>query len=180
MSDISPLPAGSPAPPFALPDALTAQIVSTDELRGQIMVLNFWSVDCPWSRKYDDYFAQRAAEWSSQGIALLFIASNANEEAYEVQDLAEGLGIAHPILLDRGNAVADAYGALTTPHVFVIDPAGRIAYQGAVDDQSFRQPQPTINYLDAAVAALKAGRMPDPADTPAYGCTIVRDFGDGP
>jgi len=75
--------------------------------------------------------------------------------------------------------VADAYGAQTTPHAFLIGSDGRLLYQGAVDDRSFRQRQATTNYLDAAVSALLAGRSPDPASTPAYGCTLVRYMAEG-
>ncbi len=174
-----PLPAGSPAPDFTLTDVLSGQTVHLADLRGQPVIVDFWSVECPWSRYYDAYFVERAPAWADRGLRLLFIASNATEDAYEMQDLAESLGITHPVLHDRGNVVADAYGVQTTPHCFLIDGEGRIVYQGAVDDRSFHQQVATIPYLDAAVEALLAGRAPSPADTPAYGCALVRDFGEG-
>jgi hypothetical protein len=71
--------------------------------------------------------------------------------------------------------VADLYQALTTPHVFVIDRDGILRYAGAVDDVSFRQRRPTRFYLDEAVEALLDGQLPAVAETPAYGCTIVRE-----
>jgi peroxiredoxin len=102
------------------------------------------------------------------------IASNANETIEQLRDMADAYGIANPILRDEDNAVADAFGAQATPHVFVIDATGQIIYQGAVDDRTFRQPEPTINYLDAAIDALSKGQVPSITDTSAYGCTIVR------
>jgi hypothetical protein len=70
--------------------------------------------------------------------------------------------------------VADQYVALTTPHFFVIDEQGILRYQGALDDVTFRKPTPTHNYLHDAVEAVVAGARPQPAETPAYGCAIVR------
>jgi hypothetical protein len=78
------------------------------------------------------------------------------------------------VLLDRAQSVADQYFAQTTPHFFVIDQHGILRYQGAFDDLTFRQREPTRHYLVEAVAALLAGRLPDLQTTPAYGCTIVR------
>jgi peroxiredoxin len=179
MSDVTTLKSGTRAPTFALKDVLSNEEVSLASLRGQIVVINFWSVECPWSRRYDQYFIERARTWGEAGIRLLFIDSNHHEAIYEMQDLAEELGIENPILCDAGNVAADAYGAVTTPHIFVIDADGFIAYQGAVDDQSFRQQEATVHYLDAALDALRRGESPDPADTLPYGCAIVRDYGDG-
>lgn len=176
-ADITPLTPGTAAPDFKLTDILSGDEVRLSALRGQVVVLNFWSAECPWSRYYDEYFAVRASEWAGQGIWLLHIASNATESPDDIEQKAHELGVNAPVLYDPGNEVADAYGALTTPHLFVIDAGGVIVYQGAVDDRSFRQPEPTANYLDAALDAVRAHRLPDPAQTPAYGCTIVRDFG---
>lgn len=171
---ITPLPAGSIAPDFTLMDVISGRPVSLSALLGAGIVLDFWSVDCPWSRHYDDYFLERAAQWAPQGVMLVMIACNAGETIEQMQDMADAYGITNPILLDEGSRVADAYGAQTTPHVFVLDGAGQIIYQGAVDDRTFRQPEPTVNTLDAAVEALIAGQLPAISDTPAYGCAIVR------
>ncbi len=176
--DITPLSVGSLAPDFSLTDVLSGETYTLGALRGEMVVLNFWSGECPWSRLYDEYFARRGVEWAEQGIWLLHISSNANETAPDIEEAAYELGINMPVLHDPANAVADAYGALTTPHVFLISPHGRIAYQGAVDDRTFRQREPTVNYLDAAIEAVLAGRTPNPANTPAYGCAIVRDYGE--
>jgi peroxiredoxin len=176
--DATPLQSGSAAPDFTLTDVTTREAVTLSKLRDQPVILNFWSLECPWSRKFDDYFLMRAAEWAEHGIWLLFIDSNDNEALYDIQDVVEELGITNPVLRDPGNIVADQYGALTTPHVFVIAANGVIVYQGAVDDRSFRQPEATTNFLDAAVEALLKGESPHPSDTAAYGCAIVRHFDD--
>jgi peroxiredoxin len=167
---------GAMAPDFILEDILSGVAITLSELRGKTVVVNFWSGKCPWSRQYDDYFAERAEQWETDSIWLLHICSNADEPPAEVEALAHDLDIASPLLYDPGNAVADAYGAQATPHVFVIDPQGRLAYQGAVDDRSF-DAEPTRNYLDAAVEAARINASPDPAETLAYGCALVRHAG---
>jgi peroxiredoxin len=176
--EIVPLPVGAVAPDFTLTDALSGETYSLSSLAGRIVVLDFWSGECPWSRQYDDYFIERAPKWAEQGIILLHIDSNADETPADIDEMAEEIGISAPILHDAGNAVADAYGAVTTPQVFVIGADGRLAYRGAVDDRSFRQREATVNYLDAALAALLAGQMPDPAETQPYGCAIMRQYDD--
>lgn len=171
---ITPLAPGASAPDFTLTDLLSGDSVSLADLRGSAVVLNFWSGECAWSRHYDAYFAERAAGWAAQGVRLLHIASNANETPDFSREKAAEYGVRTPLLHDPGSAVADRYGAVTTPHVFVLDETGRVAYEGAVDDRTFRRREATVNHLDAAVAAVGAGQQPDPASVPPYGCTIVR------
>ncbi|HLF82403.1 MAG TPA: hypothetical protein VI410_11595, partial [Anaerolineales bacterium] len=82
-----------------------------------------------------------------------------------------------PLLLDPDQVVADRYGAQTTPHVCLIDAAGILRYAGAPDDVTFGRPRPTRSYQGEAAAALLAGREPPLAETPAFGCAIVRMAG---
>lgn len=79
------------------------------------------------------------------------------------------------VLIDAQQTVADLYDAQTTPHVFVIDRDGILRYRGAVDDVTFRQRKPTRFFLDEAVDALLNGHLPALAETPAYGCAIIRE-----
>jgi peroxiredoxin len=170
-----PLPPGAPAPDFTLPD-LAGQSVRLSALRGEIVVIVFWSVNCPWARRYDGYFDRKAAEWARKGIVLLAIDSNADESPESIREAVRERGLTFRVLLDEGNRVADAYGAVTTPHVIIIDRDGIVAYHGAVDDVTFRQREPTVNYVDEAVMAMLVEAPLPHAVTPAYGCTIVRAF----
>ena len=111
------------------------------------------------------------AAWG-EAIILLSIASNANETRDQLAKEAAARGMS-PILHDAHQEVAEAYSAVTTPHIFVIDPQGVLRYQGAFDDRTFRQLEPTVNYLEMAVDALLADKQPDPKETPPYGCTVV-------
>lgn len=167
---------GAIAPDFTLEDILSGVAITLSDLRGKIVVVNFWSGKCPWSREYDGYFAERAVQWLADDVWLLHICSNVDEPPAEAERLAHELDIASPLLHDPGCAVADAYAAQTTPHVFVIDPLGRLAYQGAVDNRSFNA-DATVNYLDAAVEAVRVNGSPAPAQTSPYGCALVRYAG---
>ena len=109
-----------------------------------------------------------------EDVALLSIASNRIESAESMVQAAETRHL--PIVLvDTDDTVADLYEAQTTPHVYVIDREGVLRYRGAVDDVAFRIRRPTRFYLDEAVEALLDGRLPVVAETPAYGCSIVRE-----
>ncbi len=158
-------------PDFTLPD-LEGILHALSDYRGRIVVVNFWSAECPWSERADNQFKLWLREWGQRAV-LLTIASNANESPQQMAEVSHLRGIA-PVLLDSGCGLADAWGAQTTPHTFVVDGSGILRYQGAADDVTFRQCEPKRFYVKEAVDALLAGRLPDIAAAPPYGCTIVR------
>ncbi len=161
------------APTFDLP-GIDGRAYRLSDYAGSVVVLDFWSAQCPWSQHYDAWLAEQAPRWAGQDVHLLAVAANADEEPALIAAAAAERGLTFPILLDTGCLVADAYGVETTPHIFVVDQAGRLAYRGAVDDRSFRQRTATRLYLSDALEALLASRQPDPAETSPYGCALVR------
>ena len=87
------------------------------------------------------------------------------------------MGLTHPILRDETGVVGHAYGATNTPHLFVIDRGGTLVYAGAIDnspDAEGESPQdgPLVNYVDAALADVAAGRPVRTPRTKAYGCGV--------
>jgi len=162
---------GQPAPIFALPD-LDGQVRRLEGARGCLLVLDFWSCECPWSSRAEAEIGRLEHGWGER-VSVWRVASNANESLEALRAAAAQFRRAI-LLRDATRAVADAYGAQTTPHLFVIDGQGILRYQGAFDDVTFRQRTPTRSYLAEAVEALLRGQKPDPAETPAYGCAIVR------
>jgi peroxiredoxin len=165
---------GSPAPDFALRD-LDGGVHRLADARGRVRVLVFWSAECPHSERADQILASLRPGWGRR-VVVWWVASNANEEAERLRAAARHVQ-AEPVLVDADQSVADLYGALTTPHVFVLDAAGVLRYAGAPDDVAFRQPAPTRHYLADAVQALLDGRNPDPDSTSPFGCALVRAFG---
>jgi peroxiredoxin len=160
-----------PAPEFTLPD-LNGRIHMLSDYRGRIVIVNFWSAECPHAERFDADITACLAQWGAD-VALLSVASNANEQEGMLAAAARRRKI--PVVLrDADRSVADRYEAQTTPHVFLIDHQGILRYRGAVDDVSFRQREPTRFYLREAVEALLTGRLPEVADVQPFGCTIVR------
>lgn len=142
------------------------------EFRGQITILNFWSAECPWSARADRELIPALAHWKNRA-ALVTIACNANEPLDLIRRAAAERNLPF-VLHDPHQEAANLYGAVTSPHFFVLDAGGILRYQGALDDVTFRKRETGRHYLAEAVEALIQGRHPDPAVTPPYGCIIVR------
>lgn len=164
------LPLDQPAPLFSLPD-LEGHIWSLENLRGKIVVLYFWSAECAWCQRTDPYVVERAAGWG-EPVVLLPIASVLEETPAQLKQAAIERGLPR-VLHDADQAVARHYVVQTTPHFFVVDTMGLLRYQGAFDDVTFRQRTPTRFYVDEAVQALLAGRLPEVRETLAYGCALT-------
>ncbi len=162
---------GQPAPNFTLAD-LHGQSHSLSEYRGQIVVIDFWSAECPWVRRADGLLAEWSQAWGRR-VSLLPIAANASEPMEMIMQAANDRDLTL-VLHDVTHRIADLYGASNTPHFFVVDELGLLRYQGGLDDVTFRQRTATRFYLREAVEALLAGRNPPVTQTTPYGCTIVR------
>jgi peroxiredoxin len=144
------------------------------QYRGAVAALTFWSAECPVAREYDPYFNGLLDRYPDGRVVVLGIDSNVHYGLEEIVRVMAERGVRFPVLRDAGCAIADYFGAQTTPHVFIVDAEGRLAYAGAVDDRTFRQRQATVNYVDQALEALLAGQTPPAVQTQPYGCTIVR------
>lgn len=142
-----------------------------EQARGSILVLCFWSAECPHSARADRAVAEMALAWGG-AVQVWPIAPNGNESEERIRSIAQERGLP-VVLLDRDQRAGRLLGALTTPHVFLADDCGVLRYRGAVDDVGFGRPTPTRSYLGEAVASLLAGRGPDPAETAPFGCAIV-------
>lgn len=162
----------SPVPDFELPD-LEGKTHRLSEYRGKIVIVNFWSCECPHSERTDKSIMAMFVQWQVD-VIMLSIASNRSESAQDVKQVSETRRLPK-VLLDADCRVADLFDAQTTPHVFVIDRDGILRYRGAVDDVTFRKRTPTRFFLDEAVESLLAGQFPALTESTAYGCTIVRE-----
>ncbi len=160
-----------PAPDFTLPD-LDGKERRLSETRGRILVLAFWSAECPHAARLDADLARLATGWPEE-VVLWRVACMANEAAALIRDRARAIDLA-PILLDADQAVADVYGVQVTPHLFLVDRGGKIRYCGAPDDVTFRQRVASRSYLEEAMQALLRRALPAVNETPAFGCALVR------
>lgn len=162
-----------PAPDFELPD-LQGNPHHLSTYRGKIVMINFWSAECPHSERADKSLLERLSHWDGE-VELLSVAANRNESAQMLEEVANARRLP-TVLIDVQHVVADLYEAVTTPHVFIVDRDGILRYRGAVDDVTFRHRQATRFYLDEAVQALLEDRVPELQETTAYGCAIVREI----
>jgi peroxiredoxin len=162
----------APAPDFELLD-IAGNPHRLSHERGRIVILNFWSCECPHSARTDRSLLDLCSKRSGE-VVLISLASNRVESHERIAEVAQARGLPL-VLLDPEHLVADLYAAQTTPQVFVIDRAGMLRYRGAVDDVTFRQRTPSRSYVRESVDAVFADQQPSTPQTPAYGCAIVRE-----
>jgi peroxiredoxin len=175
-------PVGDSAPAFKEMSSQGREVQLSD-FKGKTIVLEWTNDGCPYVRKhYNSKNMQNTQDAAKKDgvVWVTVISSKKGSQGYSDAARANKLTTdrgAHPdyVLLDADGSMGHAYGAKTTPHMFVITPEGKIAYNGAIDSiQSNRVediPKAT-NYVNAALASLKAGKAPDPALTVPYGCSV--------
>lgn len=166
------LPIGQPAPEFTLKDLNGAKHALKDA-RGQIAVLAFLSARCPISNAYNERIRALAEDYAKQNVAFLAINASADESVAEIKAHAEKQGFQFPILKDKGNKIADAYQAVRTPEIFVVDGAGVLRYHGRIDNHHLPIHVKSHD-LRAALDELLAGKPVSVPEAKALGCIIKR------
>jgi peroxiredoxin len=173
---------GEPAPTFAAP-ATTGGTVSLEAQRGKVVVLEWTNHDCPYVRKHYESGNMQALqkETTGQGVVWLSIISSAPGEQGHVSP-AEANALTQKrsaaptaVLLDPKGTVGKMYGATNTPHMYVIDPSGKLVYAGAIDDRPTSRKSDLAganNYVRAALQSVAAGQPVKTPVTRAYGCTV--------
>ena len=173
---------GLAAPDFAVADT-NGKPVKLSDYRGKFVVLEWTNPECPFVRKhYDSQNMQGLQkEWGAKDVVWLTINStNASHSEYKTpEEMAKWMraqGAApRATLIDGTSATARAYAAKNTPHMFVIDPTGKIIYDGAIDDKRSTNPADVKianNYVRAALSEATAGKPVSIASTTPYGCTM--------
>jgi peroxiredoxin len=168
---------GRHAPNFEL-DSFDGRNVSLSRYKGRVVVLEWLSPDCPFSRYHYDTkstMIDLAKKYRDKEVVWLAVNSTNGTTPEANREFAQKHKLPYPILDDRAGRVGRAYGARTTPHVFVIDKDGFIAYNGAVDNAPMGKPgegTATVNYVKEALAALLSGKDVETPATPPYGCSV--------
>ena len=173
---------GAPAPGFTLNDTAGKPVALADH-RGKYVVLEWTNPECPFVQKH--YVSRNMQdlqkEWGAKGVVWLSINStNANHAEFktpaEMANWMRAQGAApSATLLDGSSATGRAYGAKTTPQMFVVDPAGKVIYAGAIDDKRSSNPadaKTANNYVRAALTEALAGKPVTTASTSPYGCSV--------
>jgi len=137
------------------------------------VVVAFTCNHCPIAQAYEDRFTAFAAEAKKRGVA--FVAINVNtiepDRLDKMKERAEQKGFNFPYLYDESQQIGKQYGAMVTPHLFVLDSDRKIAYMGAFDADINRRAGDKL-YVEDAVEAILAGKLPEVTESRPSGCSI--------
>ncbi|MFN8846420.1 MAG: thioredoxin family protein [Bdellovibrionales bacterium] len=173
---------GKPAPDFSAQDT-SGKSRNLTEQKGKWVVLEWFNKDCPYVKKHYDSKNMQALQkkYTEKGVVWLSVISSAKgkqghqtaAEALKTQN--ENGSSATAILLDESGVMGKAYGAKTTPHMYIINPEGQVVYAGAIDDNDSASPKvipKSKNYVVAALDAGLSGQKIEMASTKPYGCSV--------
>ncbi|MFA0812184.1 thioredoxin family protein [Microbulbifer epialgicus] len=174
---------GDKAPDFSVVDA-EGERHSLADYAGQWLVVEWFNKDCPYVRKHYGSGNMQALQkkYTGQNVKWLTVISSAKGkqgylEPAEALDVAKShnLNASRPFLLDASGDMGRAYGAKTTPHMFIINPQGVVVYAGAIDDNDSANPAviaSSHNYVSAALDASLKGKGVPQSSSRAYGCSV--------
>lgn len=146
---------------------------SFNELKGKNgAILVFLSVQCPVVKGYDERIVKLAADYQAKGINVIGINSNSTEPMDKVKDHAAE-NYKFPVLIDKGNVIADKLGANVTPEIFYLNEKNVLVYHGAIDNSRSGE-NITDNYLRDALESNLSGKPLARTSANAFGCTIKR------
>jgi peroxiredoxin len=171
-----------PAPAFSAKDA-TGKTVNLADFKGRHVVLEWVNPGCPFVQKHYNSGNMPATQKDAmgQGVVWLSVSSTSKDagDYLPPAELAKWLKTrsAAPTatLIDEDGKLGRSYGARTTPHMYLIDPQGRLVYAGAIDSKPSANPadiKTATNYVKQAVGEAVAGKPVSQAQTQAYGCSI--------
>jgi peroxiredoxin len=173
---------GSKAPDFTATDSDGKQ-VSLRDFAGKPMILEWTNAGCPFVRAHYDSGNMQATQAAARKAGAVWLTINSGapgkqghvDAAAANAEVAAGKARPTAYLLDAKGDIGRLYGAKTTPHIFVIDRSGTLAYAGAINDRPTAEQADAragTNHALAALQAVNAGKQPDPATTKPYGCSV--------
>lgn len=173
---------GTPAPEFTVTDT-SGKPVKLSDYRGKFVVLEWTNPECPFVQAQYGAGTMQALQKdvASKNVVWLMINSTNRDHgefksASQMNSWVKDKGAApSAVLLDDNSAAGRVYAAKTTPHMFVVDPKGRVVYEGAIDDKrSARESdrKTASNYVRAALDQALAGKPVAVASTAPYGCSV--------
>jgi len=173
---------GKAAPDFALKD-LDGKEVKLAAYKGKTVVLEWFNPGCPFVQRSHSVgsLVDTAKRRTKDGVVWLAINSGApGKQGAELAMNVEAVkkwAMPNPVLRDELGKVGKAYGATNTPNMFVIDKSGTVVYAGAIDNSPDGEGKSAeggklVNYVDAALDDLAAGRKVQTAVTKPYGCSV--------
>ncbi len=171
---------GEAAPAFSL-KGIDGKTYSLADYKGKVVVLEWVNPNCPFSDRHakEKTMSNLVKKHGNGGVVWLGINSTSASHSNFLQPAehkawADKNGVNYAVLYDETGKVAKAYDAKTTPHMFIVDEQGKIAYNGAIDDDPSGRTAAAqrTNYVDGGLIAELANKKLDPAATKPYGCSI--------
>ena len=173
---------GQSAPDFTVTD-MDGNTHKLSDFKGKYVVLEWLNYGCPFVKKHYNSGNMQALqkEWTGKGVVWLSVISSApgeqgySEPAAAKADYAKSKSNATTVILDPKGTVGRAYGAATTPHMFVIGPNGNLLYNGGIDDKpttNLEDVKSAKNYVAAALTEAMAGKPVTVAKSQPYGCNV--------
>lgn len=166
---------GAAAPGFEVKDT-TGKVQKLSDYKGKWVVIEWFNKDCPFVKKHygSGNMQSLQKDFKAKDVAWLSVASFPKGKKGP-KGLESG-SEASALLLDEGGAMVEAYGAKTTPHMFVINPEGKLVYAGAIDDNESSNPKVIPKSKNFVRLALEEGMVPNGMVTTSshrpYGCSI--------
>ena len=173
---------GQPAPEIALRDT-AGKAVKLSDYRGKHVVLEWTNPGCPYVRKHYDSGNMPATQREAVDKGVVWLSINSTEKASS--DYQEPGKLAAwqkdrqsqptALLMDEEGTAGKAYGARTTPHMYIVNPQGRLIYAGGIDSiasSSADDIKQAVNYVRQGLSEALAGKPLSAATTRPYGCSI--------
>ena len=172
---------GQPAPQFSAVDT-AGKTVSLADFKGKYVVLEWTNPECPFVQKHYTSGNMQATQKhaADKGVVWLSVSTSAGGErdtklATELANWVKTQKASPTNLLMDGGKLGQSFGARTTPHMYLIDPSGKLVYAGAIDSKASANPgdiPSATNYVTQAINEVSAGKPVSKPVTGAYGCSV--------
>ena len=178
---------GQAAPAFTAVDA-SGKPVSLADFKGKTVVLEWVNPGCPFVQKHYSAANMQGTQKDATGKGVVWLTINSTSTdagdylppAQMAQWMKTQKAANSAMLMDADGKVGRAYGARTTPHMYIVDPAGKLVYAGGIEDKATTNTADipgATNYVKAALNESLAGKPVSQASTRPYGCSIKYSSG---
>ncbi len=175
---------GDEAKDFSLMNQ-NGKMVKLSDYKGKLIVLEWFNHGCPYVKKHYNSGNMQTTQKTyidNQDVVWLSIISSANGKQGHLKDAKEALSKmkevgmkSNHLLLDHDGKVGQAYGAKTTPHMYIIGYDFKLAYVGAIDSIASADPSDiakSTNYVTSSISKIMLKEKPSPSKTKPYGCSV--------
>ena len=173
---------GQAAPDFTLTDT-SGKTVKLSDFKGKHVVLEWNNPGCPFVRKHYDSANMQTLQKEAGGKGVVWLAINSTDTVHQdylaapklSQWMLEQKAAPSATLMDESGTVGKSYGARTTPHMYMINPQGRLIYAGGIDSipsASTADIKTATNYVRVGMNEALAGKPISKPTTPPYGCSV--------